>query len=477
MKFSRSQEDVHKFLFLLTFLFNHKEQAMKYWSSWYRSALAGIALIAGLGLHATVAFGQAATSQYLAGGTFTNGAGTGQVSANTDITNSATLSYTISTTAQPNITSNTSTFKVDNLVRVVVVATDTNHTVVAPGALAQVTTFTVTNTGNAIQDYKLDAGNLATGQTVTMNSITYTDSFDGLSCQAFVETGGGAGYQAGSDTNQAIVSLAPNASRTVYVVCNIPPAPSLTAGDAIVSLLATTYDATSCVAATGVCASGLTTQNTASADNQTAVDVVFADGAAAAPAVTGDAVRDGKHAAVDVFRIANASVTVAKSVTTLCDPFNFAGNGTTVFPKAIPGAYVRYSIQITNANTATASATLATITDALNTNLTFDTNLITGSATTCDATTPESAGNAFKLTCAGTTGRACTTPVYYTAAADADSIGISGSNITANLATALPQVGSPTCPNVGTPSGAGAYCAGELKTGETVTIFFNAIIK
>ncbi len=122
---------------------------MKYWSSWYRSALAGIALIAGLGLHSTVAFGQAATSQYLAGGSFTNGAGTGQVSANTDVTNQATLSYTISSTAQPNITSNTATFKVDNLVRVVVAATDTAHTVVAPGALAQVTTFTVTNTGNA----------------------------------------------------------------------------------------------------------------------------------------------------------------------------------------------------------------------------------------------------------------------------------------------------------------------------------------
>jgi hypothetical protein len=470
MKFSRSQEDVRKYLFLFNFLFNHKEQTMKYRSSWYRSVLAGIALLAGLGLHSTVAFGQAATSQYLAGGTFTNGAGTGQVSANTDVTNQATLSYTISSTAQPNILSNQVMFKVDNLVRVVVAATDTNHTVVAPGALAQVTTFTVTNTGNAIQDYKLDAGNLATAQTLIYGAITYTDSFDGTSCQAYVETNATAGYQAGADINQTLVSLAPNASRTVYVVCNIPPAPGLTAGDAIVSLTATTYDATSCGAATGVCGAGTLTLQIGGADNQAAVDVVFADTLAASPAVPGDAARDGKHAAVDVYRIANAIVTVAKTVTTLCDTFNFTTN-----PKAIPGSYVKYSIAITNSAAATASATLSTITDTLNANLNFDTNLITGNATTCDATTPESAGNAFKLTCAGTAGRTCTTAQFYTSGSAA--ISIAGALITANLATALPAVGVATCPNVGTPSAVNTYCAGELKPGETVTIFFNAIVK
>ena len=479
MKFSRSHEDVHKPLFLFNFLFNHKEQAMKYWSSWYRSVLAGIALLAGLGLHSTVAFGQAATPQYLVGGTFTVG-GTSQVSANTDVNNLATLNYTISGTAQPAVPSNTATFKVDNLVNLTVNEVGGAQTVVAPGALAQVTTFNVTNNGNAIQDYLLTAANMAGGTSVTLGSA-FVDTFDAVSCTAFVETNGAAGYQpgpgAGTDTDLAIVSLAPGASKTVYIVCNIPPAPGLTAGVALVSLTAQTYNATTCTASTGACVlAGLTAQNTASADNPSAVDVVFADGAATSPAVPGDAVRDGKRAAVDAYQIANAIITVAKSVSTLCDPLNFAGNGTTIFPKAIPGAYVKYSIVINNTGAATASATLATITDSLNANLTFDPNLITGAVGSCDATTPESlAGRGFKLTCAGTTGRACTTAQFFTTANADDAIGILGANITANLATALPVVG--TCTAGVNPSTVGNYCAGELKPGETVTIFFNVIVK
>lgn len=472
MKFSRSQEDVHNSLFLLNVLFNCKEQAMNYWRSWYRSVLAGIALLAGLGLFSAPAF-----AQFLASGTTTSGG----LSANTDITNQATLAYQISGANQPDINSNSLTFKVDNIVRVVVTeAATVGHTVVVPNATAQVTTFVVTNTGNSPQDYLLTVGNLANTSTHTIGGTTYTDSFDPTGCQAFAETGGGAGYQPASDTDRAIVNLSPvggSNTRTVYVVCTIPPAPGLTSGDAIVSLTATTYKPNQCVVATGACPIGQIEAATAGAETFSAVDVVFADAAAATtggnavPAPAGvDAARDGKHTAFDVYRVANASVTVAKAVVTRCDPINFNAN-----PKAIPGAFVRYSITVTNNVAATASATLTTITDAVNVALlNFDTNLITGSASDC--TTSESAGNTFKIECTGIVANgvrpACAAPVYVPSGA---TVSFATPTVTANLANALPVVG--TCNAAAAINTSGNYCAGELKPGETVTISFSAQVK
>lgn len=415
---------------------------MTYPSRWYRSLLAGIALIAGLGLFSTSALAQTA------GGT----------ASGVDITNQATLNYGIAGTAQPAVTSNLTTFKVDNLVRVVTAEVGATHSAVAPGALAQVTTFTVTNTGNTAQDYTLAAANLV-GGSLTFGAVNYTDTFDALSCQAYVESGTTVGYPAVSGSN----------SKTVYVVCNIPAAGALPLNpDAIVQLTATTQNAGTCSATGASCV--LTTQ-TAGADNPTGVDVVFAD--AAGPAgTTGDIARDGKSAALDVYRVVAASITVAKTVSSICDPLNLVTN-----PKSIPGAYVKYSITITNAGTATASATLATITDALNANLNFDPNLVTGLGATCDATPESLAGRGFKLACAGTGNtRTCVaTPTFYTTVSGDDAIGISGSTITADLAAALPLVG--TCVAGGPTSAAGSYCAGELKPGESASISFNAIIK
>ena len=163
------------------------------------------------------------------------------------------------------------------------------------------------------------------------------------------------------------------------------------------------------------------------------------------------------------------SLSVTKTVITLCDPFNFAGNGTTVFPKAIPGAYMRYQITISNAVGAANSITLGTIGDALDLNLNFDADLRTGSVSACAVSPPESAaGRGFKLTCAGGT-RACNTPVFFSSAADTDAMGLSGSNITLTF-------GDGPAGAKALPTEAG-YTAGELKPGESVTIRFNTIVK
>jgi len=162
--------------------------------------------------------------------------------------------------------------------------------------------------------------------------------------------------------------------------------------------------------------------------------------------------------------VAANSMSVTKTVTTLCDPVKFNTN-----PKAIPGAYMRYQVTIANAAGAPNSVTVGTIGDALDLNLNFDTDLRTGSISACAASAPESAvGRGFKLTCAGGT-RACNTPVFFTSTADTDAIGITGSNITVTF-------GDGPAGTKALPTEAG-YTAGQLKPGESVTIRFNVIVR
>lgn len=161
------------------------------------------------------------------------------------------------------------------------------------------------------------------------------------------------------------------------------------------------------------------------------------------------------------------AIALAKSVVPVCDPHNFS-----TIAKNIPGAYVRYEITVTNGASASGSATLGSIGDMLNPNLDFDSDLRTGSASACAASSPESGvGKGFKLTCSGVGNtRACALlPVYYTTAADGDAIGISGSIISLNFGDSPAGIKAlPTEPG---------YGPGELKPGESVTIRFNAIVK
>ena len=72
-----------------------------------------------------------------------------------DITNTATLAYSVSGTPPTPVPSNETSFKVDNKVNVLVAESGGTVTNVVPGAQDQVTTFTVTNNGNTSQGYNL----------------------------------------------------------------------------------------------------------------------------------------------------------------------------------------------------------------------------------------------------------------------------------------------------------------------------------
>lgn len=440
---------------------------MNYCSRWYRSALAGIALIAGLGFFSTPA-----VAAFLGNGTTTAGG----ISANTTITNQATLNYSIAGTGQPAVTSTATTFVVDNKVNVQVTEVGGAFTAVAPLATSQITTFLVTNTGNSPMDYSLAVnGAIASGQTL----FGETDSFDVGSCVARVESGATGGFQVAEDTAAAILNLSPVApgnTATVYVLCTIPAAANLAAS--LVALTATTADHTSCNATGASC---VTTIATAGADTPGAVDIVFADAAG-----SDDPVRDGKHSARDVYKVLAAVISVSKTVTAICDPFNGAAS-----PKSIPGAYVRYEITVANAVGA-AAATLTDITDALNGFTAFDADLRTGAggagANLCTSSTIESAtlatpliasGAGFRLRCTGTTRSAVAGTCahangqYFTTAADGDAMFFAGAAVTVRFGTGGGTVtGAQALPAEGGPG----YGAGELKGGESVTIRFNAII-
>jgi hypothetical protein len=362
--------------------------------------------------------------------------------SNTDITNQATVSYEVGGNAQTPILSNTTTFKVDNKVDLTVAEVSGVYTDVNPNTTDQVLAFTVSNTGNTIQDFALAA---AAG----VDPFGGTDNFDASNVLVFVEEGTTAGYQVGEDTATSIDELAPYVGPgdevTVYVVADIPVGQS--SGDISAYTLTATARAGGGVGVLG----GALTQ-TAGADTPDAVDIVFADG-------TGDTdgARDASHSDTDAYIVLSAQLTINKTSTVIRDPFNLDTN-----PKHIPGAYIQYVISISNAAGAGASATLTTITDTLDNNTAIDPDLIVAATGNAE----NAAGSGFKVGVGGTSTRAGF-PQYFTTTSSVDGVDHDGSatggTVTATMAIVLPLEAG--------------YAAGELKAGESVTLTFNVIIE
>ncbi len=346
--------------------------------------------------------------------------------SDTNITNTATLNFDVGGVGQTPVVSAPTTFKVDNKVDATV-AKVTDATVI-PASTDEVLVFTVTNIGNTTQGYSL----AVSGGTddIDMNNVRiYLDvNADGLL------DGGDTLYVAG--TNVADVVADNNVQ--ILVVADTP-ATATNGQTAIYNLIATTLNAGTTT---------VTPEDTGVADNPALVQVVWADGAG-----TDDAATDGKHSADGTYTVSAATVTVTKTSVTIRDPFSLGAN-----PKAIPGAWVQYTITIANAAAAAQSATLTTITDALNANTAIDPDLIVGATGL-----PESAlGNGFKVTHASARPVTAATQ-YFTTASDADGVEHAAGTVTATLATVLPVEAG--------------YAAGELKPGESVSLIFNVVIQ
>lgn len=353
----------------------------------------------------------------------------------TTISNTASLAYTSGGVSQPIVASTTATFTVDTKVSMVMTPQAT-YTTVVPGATSQVISFAVTNTGNSTNDYLLSFNAaLASGTTL----YGKTDNFDMTGCSTYI----GAGTVFNSSTDVAatyIDELAPDTTKTVFLVCNVPVGRINNDFSALSLTAQVAQGGTSGTSGTALAA-------TVGAKALNTVAIVFGDAAG-----TDDAANDGKISGRSGYLVQSASITMSKTVVSYCDPVNFNNN-----PKLVPGAFAQYTINVSNAAGSGGAATLGAVTDTLVSQLAFDPNLIKPTSSSCSA--PEKlTGSGLKISCVGGTRACVTTPIYVTTSSV-----VTGQNINANLGTLLPAEGS--------------YTAGQLNAGESVNVIFNAVVQ
>lgn len=268
--------------------------------------------------------------------------------AGVSVTNTASVSYSVGGVSQTPVSSNAASFVVDRKANVMVAEVGGAATTVAFGQTNQVTTFTVTNTTNAIQDFRLFALNIGIGGTTPLG---HTDNFGVTNIRVFVDVNGNGTYEAGTDTATYIDELAADQTKTVFVVVDVP-ASGPASGISGVELTA--------VVATGGSSNALGADVTQSLlDDPTQIDTVFADAAGYA-----DLLRDGRFSAGDEYAIAAPTAEVTKTVVVISDPLNGI-----VTPKAIPGAVVEYCIAVKNIGSN--PLTSVGVTDNIPTNTTY----------------------------------------------------------------------------------------------------------
>ena len=278
--------------------------------------------------------------------------------AGVDITNQATLSYSAGGVAQPDVASNTDTFKVDKKIDMVLVTTDTTQTEVTPGQQDQLTNYEFRNEGNANQYFKFTIDNLANDQEADYNSKKDNDDVKNLEIQCTYTDGSGSSKTA-TWANSFTIEIKQDTNATCQVRADIKTdAEGGKDKDVMnVELLATAVTDSS----------GNTPEQESSSDTQDSVDVVLADGVSddtlgSSTQGKGDSAKDGKEAARSGYIIVTPVLSVNKSSCVISDPVNGNTN-----PKRIPGAIIRYMFDITN--TGTGDVNNLKITDTINSNL------------------------------------------------------------------------------------------------------------
>ena len=278
---------------------------------------------------------------------------------NTDISNTASVNYSVSgvpqTVIQSSPTGNSTpgagagfgaptTFKVDK--RVTFIAEETNGaaTVTSPGLTQVVTVFRVTNTSNGAQDFRLAADNtqppaIIFGRTDAFDMSNFTLHISAAACTTTMTTPTFAAEPA----TTFIAALPEDSCRYVFVRSDTPVSPTAANG------LASTIRLVVSASTTGSSGATLETE-TAAADNPAVVDVVFAE----TGTLNGNVVENGVSMAFDQYFV--GTLTVTKSAAVISDGFSAAGQF-----KAIPGAVVEYTISVQNNGLATTAAALTEV--------------------------------------------------------------------------------------------------------------------
>jgi uncharacterized repeat protein (TIGR01451 family) len=272
--------------------------------------------------------------------------------AGTTIQNTATATFDTGSGPQT-VPSNQVDLLVDELLDVTVSSGDPGDVNTTPGATGQILRFTLTNTGNGPESFRLG--------TVANNG---GDDYDPTVNQLVIDTNGNGVYDAGVDTVYVPGSndplLNPDQSVTIFVVATTPG--GLNDGNRGQVVLTARSNT-----GTGAPGTSFPGQGAGGGDA-----VVGASGA--------DADDDG------FFRVLTATVALTKSAT-VADPFGGS--------EAVPGSIITYTITATISGTGSVSG--VTISDPVPANTTYQPNSITlgGTAKTdaSDADEANLAGN------------------------------------------------------------------------------------
>jgi uncharacterized repeat protein (TIGR01451 family) len=245
--------------------------------------------------------------------------------AGTTISNTATATFDNGAGTQ-NVSSNTVDMKVDELLNVTVASNNPADVTTTPGATGQVLSYTVTNTGNGVESFRISSVANVGG-----------DNYDPTVTSIVIDNGNGV-YEPGVDTVYVAgtndPNLNPDASVTIFVVATTPGG-VVDGNRGIVELVANAN-------------TGTGTPGTSFAGQ----------GEGGGDAVVGATGATGKDRGA--FVVSTAAVTLAKSAT-VADTLG----GT----EPIPGATITYTITATV--TGSGSVTGLTISDNIPANTTF----------------------------------------------------------------------------------------------------------
>ncbi len=280
--------------------------------------------------------------------------------AGTSISNGASLSYDVGSTTQTVDTTADDVFVVDKKIDMRLVTDESSHLDVLPGDADKVRTFTFENEGNANQYFKFHGSDLAQNEkpdyAAPEDKEDTGESVDAIEVRCQKPDGTWEGWS-GSDIT---VQVNKDATIDCELRADIPA--SVTNNNAVmnVELLAT--------AVTDSSGDTDESENKTVDDTQSGpvLDVVFADGfddgtlgdGSAANGVGDSGTPDGKDAARGGYILQRPILSVVKTSCVTIDPVNG-----TAHPKRIPGAMIRYVLDIKNTGSSNASG--ITVTDTI----------------------------------------------------------------------------------------------------------------
>ena len=248
--------------------------------------------------------------------------------------------------------------------------------------------YKITNEGNDSQAFDIDVAVTSTNGDIPASMVldTNADTLGPNEYRLYVSTDDAA-LDTGLDTVYDPTGFSAAATLGAYadpgtgdefhiiIVFNIPSDAENTE-DVVFSVVATALDDAGTAALTESLGNGLDTEL---ADTSGVVDIVFADAAKTAASNGTDNAEDGKHTDNASVTVSSAELTVTKAVTIIHEDTQGLFDCTTTADPviddatqgAIPGACLEYTIEVANGGSANASATDISITDVIETGITF----------------------------------------------------------------------------------------------------------